>query len=543
MRIPILQRELTIHLSLREKLIAVSLISVAVALLASTLIDTELARRAFLQRFQDDAIRGTKELAAGFGGSTELDDWETLVQKIHQIKEARGDIRQIDVFAKAPDNNWLLAASDEDPPVAHLGPQELSSLARGRTSAELQEEWGERYWRVTTPIRVDKRVIGALQVLISWESAQQDEAKERRQVLLMLAATVILVSVTLTIFVQRGVYRPIRRLVNAMQQAQAGSLDVEVVARGGDELAQLTTHFNRMLLRIREDAEEKETLLRQIQQFNEELQEKIGQATRTLELRNDELLRVNEALFHSQRQLAQWERMAGMVYQSAAIAHEIGTPMHSIAGYIHLLLNDSRVPEEARRRLKVIESQLDRISDTLRTMLASTKQPQPQVRALDLNALMQELVHLTSPGMSHGTIRVRLDLQDDLPPVLADGNQLQQVFLNLIANAVDAMPSGGELAISTAIDGFKTEDVSRPGEACGRHVTVSIGDTGQGIADEYLGRIFDPFFTTKGVGRGTGIGLAVCSQIIHAHGGRIEVRSEPGAGSIFTILLPIAHEG
>jgi two-component system NtrC family sensor kinase len=248
----------------------------------------------------------------------------------------------------------------------------------------------------------------------------------------MSAPTVILVSVTLTIFVQRGVYRPIRRLVEAMQQAQAGSLDVEVVPRGGDELAQLTRHFNRMLLRIRQDAAEKEALLNQIQQFNQELQGKIQEATQTLERRNAELQRVNEALFHSQRQLAQWERMAGMVYQSASIAHEIGTPMHSIAGYIHLLLTDERLPDDAKRRLKVIESQLDRISETLRTMLASTKQPQPQVRPLDLNALVQEIVHLTSPGMSHGHIRVRLDLQQALPPVLADGNQLQQVFLNLI---------------------------------------------------------------------------------------------------------------
>ena len=113
-------------------------------------------------------------------------------------------------------------------------------------------------------------------------------------------------------------------------------------------------HFNRMLGRIRQDTAEEEKLLSQIQQFNEELQGKIQQATRTLEQRNHELQHVNEALFQSQRQLAQWERMAGMVYQSAAIAHEIGTPLHSIAGYIHLLLIDSHVPDDAKRRLKVI---------------------------------------------------------------------------------------------------------------------------------------------------------------------------------------------
>jgi two-component system, NtrC family, sensor kinase len=532
-----------IRLSLRDKLIAVSIVSVLIALVLSTLIDIEIARRAFTQRFRDEATRVAKELSAGFGGSTELDDWQTLVHKIHQIKEARADIRQINVFARTADNGWALAASDEDPPTAHLSNQELASLMRGRTLAALEEGWEERYWRVVTPIKVDKQIIGALQVLISWEAAQQDEAKERRQMVLTLAATVILVSVALTIFVQRAVYRPIKELVGAMQRAQAGSLDVEVVPHGGDELSQLAMHFNRMLLRIRQDSTEKEKLLTQIQQFNEELQGKIQQATRTLELRNQELQQVNEALLQSQRQLAQWERMAGMVYQSAAIAHEIGTPLHSIAGYIHLLLTDNRLPDDARRRLKVIESQMDRISETLRTMLASTKQPQPQVKPVDLTTLLHDVAHLTLPGMSRSNIHVRTELQDDLPMVLADSNQLQQVFLNLIANAVDAMPAGGELQVQAAVEGVNDAGLGRPGADHRPCVAVSFRDTGQGIAEEYLTRIFDPFFTTKAAGRGTGIGLAVCSQIIHAHGGSLTVQSQLGEGSTFTIRLPVHKEG
>jgi signal transduction histidine kinase len=531
------------HLSLRDKLIAVSIVSVIIALVLSTLIDTEIARRAFINRFRDEATRVAKELSAGFGGSMELDDWQTLVHKIHEIKEARADILQINVFARNPENIWSLAASDEDPPTAHVSNQELSSLMRGRTFADLEEGWDARYWRVITPIKADKQIIGALQVLISWEAAQRDEARERRQMLLTLAATVILVSVALTIFVQRAVYRPIKGLVGAMQRAQAGSLDVEVMPHGRDELSQLAMHFNRMLLRIRQDTAEKEKLLTQIQQFNEELQGKIQQATCTLEQRNQELQRVNEAWFQSQRQLAQWERMAGMVYQSAAIAHEIGTPLHSIAGYIHLLLNDSRLSDDARRRLKVIESQMDRISETLRTMLASTKQPQPQVKPLDLNALLRDLVHLTSRGRSGGHIRVRTELQDDLPMVLADSNQLQQVFLNLIANAVDAMPAGGELHVKTASADVNDTALGRPSADHRRCVAVSVRDSGQGIAEEYLTRIFDPFFTTKAAGQGTGIGLAVCSQIIQAHGGSIAVQSQPGEGSTFIIRLPVYKEG
>jgi signal transduction histidine kinase len=532
-----------IHLSLRDKLITVSIVSVIMALVLSTLIDSEIARRAFTERFRDEAMQVAKELSAGFGGSTELDDWETLVHKIHEIKEARDDIRQVNVFGRSPENGWSVAASDEDPPTAHLTAYELASLVRGRTSAEEVEGVDAHYWRVITPIKVDKHIIGGLQVLISWEAAQQDEAKERRKMLLTLAATVILVSVALTIFVQRAVYRPIKALVGAMQQAQAGSLDVEVMPHGRDELAQLARHFNRMLGRIRQDAAEKEKLLSQIQQFNEELQGKIQQATRTLEQRNYELQHVNEALFQSQRQLAQWERMAGMGYQSSAIAHEIGTPLHSIAGYIHLLLTDSHVPDDAKRRLKVIESQMDRISETLRTMLASTKQPPPQVEPLDLNALLRDLIQLTSPGMSRRNILVCTELQDGLPLVLADCNQLQQVFLNLMANAVDAMPVGGELHMTTAVEEAGDGGWDRPGSAHKRCVAASIRDTGQGIAEENLSRIFDPFFTTKAAGQGTGIGLAVCAQIIHAHGGSIAVQSQPGEGSTFTIRLPLHDEG
>jgi signal transduction histidine kinase len=531
------------HLSFRGKLIAVSITSVILALAVSIFIDAQLAQRAFVRRFQEDTTLLARELAAGFGGSRALDDWQTLVQKISQIKETREDIHQISVFAKGPGNDWLLAAPDEEPPIARLSRQEVASMVRGRTLVEPQGGRDEHLWKVITPIRTDKYIIGALQLVISWEAAQEDEARERSQTLLMLVATVILVSTAVAIFVQRALYRPIARLVDAMQRAQAGSLDVAVQPRGRDELAQLTGHFNRMLGKIRQDAAEKEGLLIQIQRFNEELQEKIRESTEVLAQRNQELQRLNESLFYSQRQLAQWERLAGMVYQSAAIAHEIGTPLHSIAGYIHLLLADVHLPDNARRQLNIVESQLDRISETLRTMLASTEQPAPQVQPLDLNVVLAELLRLTSPGMARGSVQVHTDFERELPLVLADANQLQQVFLNLIVNAMDAMPSGGELHVETAVEAAHGHVPGRPGAQHRRCVTVRIRDTGHGIPEAHLDKIFDPFFTTKEAGQGTGIGLAVCSQIIQAHGGSISVHSQRGEGSTFTVRLPISKEG
>jgi signal transduction histidine kinase len=526
---------MSIRLGLCGKLVVVSIVSVIIALAVSTFIDAQLAQRAFTQRFRTEVITLAKELAAGFGGSPEFDDWSTLTQKIHQIKEARADIHHMQVFAFDPSHGWPLLASDEDPPTARLGRQELASLTRGRTYMDLHVEGDTPLWQVTTPIRNDGHIIGALQFVISGVAAQADVDKERRQTLLMLAATVAFVSVALTIFVHRAVYRPMQRLVVAMQHAQEGSLDVHVISHGSDELAQLMEHFNRMLLKIRQDTAEKEKLLGQIQQFNEELQTKIGEATQTLEQRNQELQHVNEALFHSQRQLAQWERLVGMVYQSATIAHEIGTPLHSIAGYIHLLLTDPQLPDDARRRLHIIESQMDRISETLRTMLCSTRQPAPQVAPIDLNALLRDLLQLTSPGMTHRHVQVYAHLQQDLPLVPADSHQLQQVFLNLLANALDAMPSGGALHVETGVETASGSPSDRP-RSWG---VVRLRDTGQGIPEAYLPKIFDPFFTTKEVGQGTGIGLAVCSQIVQAHGGSIDVKSRCGEGCTFTVHLPL----
>jgi signal transduction histidine kinase len=217
--------------------------------------------------------------------------------------------------------------------------------------------------------------------------------------------------------------------------------------------------------------------------------------------------------------------------------------LHSIAGYIHLLLSDGQLPDDARRRLKIIESQMDRISETLRTMMASTQQPEPQIRPLDLNALLGELLHLTSPGMSLRSVRVHTNLQHELPTVWADGNQLQQVFLNLIANALDAMPGGGELHVETVLEDRDGPPSHGPMPQPMPYVAVRIRDTGQGIPQAYLDKIFDPFFTTKAAGRGTGIGLAVCLQIVQAHGGSIAVHSQAGEGSTFSVRLPAHAQG
>jgi two-component system NtrC family sensor kinase len=215
------------------------------------------------------------------------------------------------------------------------------------------------------------------------------------------------------------------------------------------------------------------------------------------------------------------------------MAHQIGTPLNSISGYIQLILQDGNLQTKDRDRLQIIESQLDRLADSVKNFLSFTRQPKPQLRSLDVNEVLEELIHLSEPWFLARNVRLSSHLSPDLPSILGDSTHLQTLFLNLITNALDAMPQGGALTIKTrqTPPTLSSED--------GRWLEISITDNGIGITEESKKRIFDPFFTTKKMGEGTGLGLAICEKIVKEHSGRIDVESEVGKGSTFSVTIPV----
>jgi signal transduction histidine kinase len=223
------------------------------------------------------------------------------------------------------------------------------------------------------------------------------------------------------------------------------------------------------------------------------------------------------------------ERLTAVGEVAAMVAHEVGTPLTSVSGHLQLLaeeVQESRVKE----RLCVIERHIGRAITTIQEFLDATRFPTPNRHLIQMNALIHEVLALASPGIRRQRgIQVVTELSPELPEVFADGNQLREVFLNLVTNALDAMPEGGQVSLRT-----------RPVYAAEGVVSlqVQIADTGLGISAEDLRRIFDPFFTTKGPGQGTGLGLAVCQHIVKAHKGSIEVQSEQGQGTTVVVTLP-----
>jgi signal transduction histidine kinase len=242
--------------------------------------------------------------------------------------------------------------------------------------------------------------------------------------------------------------------------------------------------------------------------------------------------RLHELLFATQRNLSHAERLALSGRIMAEVAHEVGTPLHSVMGHLELLREDlarDGVTDGVERRLTIIGSQLRRVTEIISQLLDLTRRAPEQKVPVDLNRIVRETSELVRPVASGAGVSLNVVADTDLPPLVGHGDQLQQVVLNLLTNAMDATPRGGRIDVATrAVDGTAMLEVS---------------DTGCGIGEADRKRIFDPFFSTKEPGRGTGLGLFISAEIVRDHRGRIELDSAEGQGSTFRVVLPLGPDG
>jgi two-component system NtrC family sensor kinase len=236
------------------------------------------------------------------------------------------------------------------------------------------------------------------------------------------------------------------------------------------------------------------------------------------------------ARVHMERQLQRADKLASLGQISTGIAHEINNPLGVMLGYTQLLLRDHSPGTQIHDDLKTIEKHARNCKTIVEDLLAFARGAATTKYPVNVNQLLDEVVSLLAHQFELDKITLRKDLALGLPNILADGEKLKQVFMNLLMNARQSITGGGQVSITTTK------------EAGGGSVRIAISDTGSGIPEEYIEKIFDPFFSTKPVGEGTGLGLSVSYGIIQNHNGRIEVNSIPGHGSTFTILLPANAE-
>jgi signal transduction histidine kinase len=271
---------------------------------------------------------------------------------------------------------------------------------------------------------------------------------------------------------------------------------------------------------IKERNREREKLLTQISGFNDELRKEIAAAT-------EELAATNNSLLQTQQRLARSERLAVVGQMAASLAHEIGTPLNAVSGHIELLATNYPDDADTQRRIGIITKQLDYIVAVVKRLLERTHERHLIVQPTDINALIHEALSLVGPTLEKHGIIYETRLQDDLPLLYVDRDSMQQVFLNLINNSIEAMPTGGKLIIDSVLNSDSDT------------VRLNISDTGIGIDQETIDHLFEPMWTTKP--SGSGFGLAIAQTAIIEHGGEIEVVAGTDRGATFRLTIPLRN--
>jgi two-component system NtrC family sensor kinase len=274
----------------------------------------------------------------------------------------------------------------------------------------------------------------------------------------------------------------------------------------------------------------------------EERKTREAEARAALARETENLLKANTQLVDAKDQLNRSERLAAVGQLVASVAHEIGTPLHSIAWHVQALAEEPGVTPEMKKRVTVIDEQLTRVVRIIQDLLSSTRQRQPDPAWLPADQIISPAAVLMEPAFHAKEIALTVEIPGDLPLVWADAEKMHQVMVNILANALAATPPHGAVGISVEGRATSPDELDR-----GRRVadtmsplviTITVQDTGCGMPEADIQKAFEPFFTTKAIGTGTGLGLFLSRETVLAHGGSLSLESETGRGTTVTVTLP-----
>jgi len=417
----------------------------------------------------------------------------------------------------------------------HAQSQPLAKLNRPDRFRIYRNAAGSRVLGIITPIEnqpacsnaachahpAEQQILGVLDTDLSLQKPDVQLAESSRRMIVYTACALLLIAPLSWFLVWRIVGVPVTALRRGTERLAAGDLGYQIGVQSKDEIGELADSFNDMSRQLQ--SEHKENLA-----WTHTLEQRVEQKTR-------ELKRAHEHALHT-------EKMASIGKMAAVLAHEINNPLSGILTYAKLLrkwidreeTERQKTPgEPGVRRYREICDSLDlianesrRCGDLVRNLLTFSRTTPMNLQATDLNQVIERSLRLVQHQLDLASIQVQLQLDPNLPQVLCDAAQIEQVILALVMNAMDALPQGGNLWITTS---FSRE------HSC---VRILVRDDGSGIAPEILPHLFEPFLTTKETGRGVGLGLAISHSILERHNGSIEVESEIGRGTTFTVTLP-----
>src|SRR4051794_17677522 len=505
----------------RKLMLSITVIVIIVAAV-SGLINVQTEERQLL----DTMVLGADQLSKGITSATwqfMLDDHREAAYEVMKTIALKQGIDRIRMFNRAGQVTFSTRPDDPQPPTP----------LQGDVAQRVRLRWGDdgaRRLEMLTPIHNEPscsqaachahppgdRVLGVLDLQLGLERVDREVSSMKYRVLLVTGIEITLIGLFIIYFTRRFLSRPIEKLIEGAKAVSQMQLDRPIgIDESSEEIHELAHSFEVMRERLR-------SALAEINEFTLSLENKVEERTRQLQAAQKKLL-------HS-------DRLASLGQLSASVAHEINNP---IAGVLNLsmllqrMLKADGVPperiEEFRKYLGQVTSETGRVGRIVSDLLAFSRRSKPQRAPADLNRIVRSTLSLVQHKMKLSNVEVETRHREDLPAISCDASQIQQVVVNLALNAAEATQSKPKRRVSLAT-------ASENG-----NVILTVSDNGEGILPENLAKIFDPFFTTKPEGKGVGLGLAVSYGIIQAHGGDIEVKSQPGEGTTFTVSLPIEH--
>lgn len=462
-------------------------------------------------------------------------DREALYHVISTIGSEPG-IRRIRIFNEdgrisfstdAAEVNTYVDKRAEACYACHAQAQPLTRLPRPDRARIFTDSAGRRVLGVIRPIEnepscsnaachahpPERRILGVIDADLALDHVDAQLAQQQRQLARFTFGAVLVTSLVSLVFIWLVVHRPIHELTRGTRKVAEGDLDSRLPVRSGDELGLLAASFNKMISELAAARKE-------LTGWARELEQRVEHKTHELKRAHEHVLQV--------------ERMASIGKLAAVVAHEINNPLAGILTYTKLLRKwleggqwDDARRQEVRNSLELIEAESRRCGEIVKNLLTFARAAPIRREYTTLQGVIERVVRLVRHQLELAGIHLTLALDENLPPVPCDPAAVEQVLLALVMNAIDAMPHGGNLWL-------RSRGCPDSGE-----VEFQVKDDGVGIPPELLPNLFQPFFTTKERGRGVGLGLAISHTIVERHGGRIEVESQLGAGSTFTVRLPL----
>ena len=501
-----------IGLGLRTTIVVnIALVMFITMLLISFLVLTVTRKTIFDYKIKTGETIVTSLQDIIFSSVTSFDEKATALQKtIDAYSANNGELAGLTIVdatrrVLVDRDTTRVGSQNKDP---HL----KETLASGTLLKNVKPYQGKDHLFLSAPLYQGAEIRGALQAVLSLDDIEESMATFQHTLLVFTVTTALAFIVIGSVLLTRYLVKPLEKLIKATEDITDGYVPQPLETTGQNEIGTLSLSLARMTDKLKDDKQEIENYIHSLEESNSQLK-------------------------RAQSDVIRSEKLSSLGRLAAGVAHEIGNPIGIILGYVEILRQQGNTPNENADALSRLENEVMRIDNIIRELLSFSRPTTVAPHPILVNSIIKDAASFIAHQKAFRRIQVELHLAEDLPRVMADEGQLQQVMVNLFLNAIDAMPEGGTLSITTGQES-STHSASPQNVTASPAMSITVRDTGTGIEGNDLNKLFDPFYTTKSPGKGTGLGLSVCLSIVESFDGRLSVESTPGQGTIFTITLP-----